>query len=597
MQKIILFLMMLMCPSFCLFAEAVSVDATVNTNQLTFGEAGQLMLTVHGVKNGIEPPQWPKIDGIETSYLGPSTSISIINGQYSSVHAYNYSIFPSKTGRVQIPAITLTIDGKIFTTQPIDIDIVDATKVQQNAAAATNNEAVSLRDKIFMEVSTPSVNVYLGQKVPIRIKLFINQLPIRNLQFPKLEQNGFTLENFAQPPQYNEVVNGVNHTVVDYQGFIYPTRTGEINIGPIQIQGSLLYKTKGSNRISSSGFFNDDLLSTMFDSYQERPISVNADVMKINVLPLPLEGRPNNFTGAVGQMSFSASISPQEVRVGDPVTLRMQLTGVANFKSLNMPTFIDERFKTYDPIIKDTENGRTLEQVIIPDSEAITNVPAIAFNYFDPIAKEYKVIAQGPFGLKVMPLSKNQEFKAVGFSDLSQGDAGQTLPQVDYIKKYVTTPLQSILHMASKWQFWAIFMALIALLICGFLFKNFREKLQSNVAFSRRLKASKNARLGIKTAKEFLDSNRPKEFYHALVKTLCDLIADKLHKTSPSLTFFEIKNILEAKGNAEISISQIKSIFEHSDLVQYASGQVSLAEMQEDLKSLNFIVSDLEKKL
>ncbi len=597
MRKLLLLCAAMFLTLNLLWAEDVSVEATVDSSQLTMGEAGQLTLTIHGVKNGIEPPQWPKIDGIETSYLGPSTSISIINGQYSSVHAYNYSIFPSKTGHVQIPALSLTIDSKPFTTQPIELDIADAAKAQPAANNPGTTEApVSIKDKIFMVVSTPQANVYLGQKVPLRIKLYINGLPIRNLQFPKFEQDGFNMENFAQPPQYNEVVNGVNHTVVDYQTFLYPTRVGELSIGPMHVDGSLLYKTKGGPR-GGNGFFNDDFFNGMFDSYQERPITVNAQALKINVLPLPTEGKPENFTGAVGQMDFAASISPQEVRVGDPVTLKMKLSGVANYKSLHMPSFVDARFKTYDPVIKDGDNSRMLEQVIIPTSDTVTQVPAITFNYFDPASGQYKVITQGPFGLKVNPISKDQEFKAIGFADLSKGAITKSTEQVDYVKQYLIDPIKSLLAFTKKWQFWAGMITLIMLCVVLWAWKRFRGKLQTDMAFARRHRAFKAAKQGLKIAQEYLNAQKPKEFYHSLTKTLNSFMADKMHQPSASLSVGDIIAVLQEKGISVMVIEHVRMIYENADLVQFASAEIDTARMQEDLAKANAIIIDLEKKL
>ena len=598
MRKLILFLCILFLSTYSLWAEDVRVEATVNTSQLTMGEAGQLTLSIHGVKNGIEPPQWPKIDGIETTYVGPSTSISIINGQYSSLHAYNYSIFPSKTGHIQIPVLSLTIEGKTFATKPIDIDISDSVAKPQPATGsnpAANDSSVSLKDKVFMVVSTPQASVYLGQKVPIRIKLYINQLPIRTLQFPKLEEDGFTLEGFPQPPQYNEVVNGVNHTVVDYQGFIYPTRTGALNIGPIHLDGSLLYKSQRTG--GGRGFFSDDLLSSMFETYQERPITINTDPLKINSLPLPTEGKPSNFTGAVGQVNFAASISPQEVHIGDPVTLRMQLSGVANYKSLHMPEFNDARFKTYDPVVKDGDNSRSVEQVIIPNSETVTQVPAIAFNYFDPSTGEYKMISQGPFGLKVSPIAKDQEFKAVGFSDLSKTGIVKSTEQVDYVKQYLINPIKYVLDWTKRWQFWAVLVLLIVLWLAWLVSLRFKDRLQNDTAFARRHRALQAAKKGIKQAEEALNRQNPKDFYHVLVGTLNRYIADKVHTTSASLSLPEILAILQKKNISPIVVESVKAIYENADLVQYASGQVDQHQMKTDLQKLNAIIVDLEKKL
>ena len=379
LKKIVLTLLALTVWSTA-WAEDPSVEATVSANKISLKEAAQLTLTVHGGKDiRADAPELPKIDGFDARYVGPSTRISVINGQYSSERSFVYNLFPAKTGRIQIPSLTVQSNGQDYTTRPIEVEVVDgqATALEGQAAAPGPAQGASenLQDRVFMAVSVPKTEVYLGEKVPFTVKLFIAQLPMRNVQYPKMDKNGFAMENFPQPQQYSQVLNGMKYDVVEFKTFIYPTQTGDLTIGPVNIEGGLLYK--GQGRRAPGGLFDDDFFSGFFDNYQERPLTVNAQALRVKALDLPSEGKPADFTGAVGQLDFTASIAPAQVKVGDPVTLRMTVSGEGNLKSIQMPVLNSNVFKTYDPQIKEEGNAKTLEQVIIPTNEKVTGVPVL----------------------------------------------------------------------------------------------------------------------------------------------------------------------------------------------------------------------------
>lgn len=544
------------------WAEDTSVDASISSDKISLKDSAQLTVTIHGGKGDIDPVSLPKIDGLDSSYLGPSTQVSIVNGQYSSQKSFIYNLFPNKTGRMQIPALTVTVGGQNYTTQPINLEVVQGDTDQGAVAAASSQQrtpstAEGLKDRISMTIGVPKAQVYLGEKVPLTVKLFVNQLPMRNLQFPKMEKNGFTMDDFTQPKQYAQEVNGVKYDVVEFGTYLYPTAAGNLTIGPVQIEAGLLYKTQQRRNAFGSAFFNDDFFNGFFDNYQERPLTVTSSNLKISVLPLPQEGRPDNFSGAVGQLDFNALISPLQVKVGDPVTLRMKISGSANFKSMPMPVFNDSAFKTYDPQVKNEGNALTLEQVIIPTGADLTEVPALSFSYFDPVTGGYKTLTQGPFPLKVTAPAPGQEFKAIGFNELTQKQA--PVQQVDYVQKYIKDPFDKAVAVCKTAQFWLAVLGLVVLWGLWVVWSRFRQRLAQDAAFARRLNAAKTAKQGLAQAEKLLKAGDAKNFYSALHKTLSTYVRDK-----------ELK---------EEAVSGLKALYEAADLVRFAGGKADAAQM------------------
>ena len=119
-------------------------------------------------------------------------------------------------------------------------------------------------------------------------------------------------------------------------------------------------------------------------------------------MPLPEEGKPEGFSGAVGKFGFNVSVSPTEVKEGDPITLRMTVNGEGNLTAFEMPSLSSkDNFKLYDPQIIEKDNIKKSEQVIIPNSAEVIQVPKIQFSYFDPDLKRYQTITRGPFPITV----------------------------------------------------------------------------------------------------------------------------------------------------------------------------------------------------
>jgi hypothetical protein len=584
-------------------AEDISVGATVSANRINLGASAQLMLTVRGTQK-VDPVNLPAIDGLDVRYIGPQTQVSIVNGNYTSSKTFIYSLFPNKTGQFKIPSLTLSIGGQEYHTDPIDITVDDAPAAQGNATAAADPSggemtAASLKDKILLIMGTSKSEIYVGEQVPVTIKLLYTGVTISEIQFPTFDYMGFSKEDFAQPQQSQQVINGVGYNVVDFKTFVSPTRTGELTLGPAKLEANLVYhKASQTTPFGSTGFAND-IFDSFFNTYEKRALTATSQPLKLNVLPLPEEGKPENFSGAVGQFDFNVTVGPAEVKVGDPVTLRMKITGNGNLKSITLPPFNDPKFKTYDPQIKDEGNTKTLEQVIIPKSEDIKEVPAQYFSYFDTQEKQYKTIRQGPFPISVKAPQPGEEFKAVGFESTTPNvtvkeELGHDLV---FIKERPGILRPHGYHIYKTVWFWLL--TLIYLTAWGVALGMYfiRRRLTTDERFARKFKAPRQAREGIAQAQVYMMQGRVKEFYGAVSKTLKDYLGNQLHMPPGSMAFDSLASVLRSKKINERIIQSIKTIFEAADMVRFASVHPDDASMAKTFESLKIIIDDLERHL
>ncbi len=603
MKKFIASLLMLMALCVVAWADAVTFEAAVSSSQVPLDEVLQLTLTVTGANDNLDPVSLPVIDGFTAKYLGPSDSSSyvFVNGKSEShtSRSFIYNLFPNKVGKFEIPAISATIAGHTYATQPIVVEVVSSSSnVQQpSGQVSSQNQAPSLeslKDKIFLAAHVDKKEVYLNEKVPLTIKLLVNDVPVRDIQYPQFEKQGFQTDAFDKPQQSSGIFNGSRYDTVEFKTNIYPNRLGEVTLGPVQLSANLLYKTGSNNPFgSNSGFLGTDVFNSFFDSYASRPIVLTSEPVVLHVLPLPQESRPNDFSGAIGQFDFKVAVSPVQVKAGDPITLKMDITGKGNFKNFQIPVFQAAGFKTYSPQIKDLGNEKTAEEVIIPMSVDVKEVPALRFSYFDIQAKDYKTIVQGPFPIQVAASSPEQEFKAVGFSNLNPagGVNGNSFSWGKVFHKI----FQCAGRIFRSVIFWIGSGLVLAAWVSLIVWRRFQERLKNDPAFARRLKAVSQAKRALIPAGELISKGQTKDFYALISKILRDYLANKWHHSSAALNMDEILSRLKAAECHEARIAELKAILEQADLACFAGAIVDPEKMRTHLAETQDLIVYLER--
>jgi len=579
-------------------AEDVSFEATVDRNWVPLGSSLQLTLTIY---NAPTTPSinFPSIDGFQVSYIGPSTKVTIINGQYEKTSSYNYRLMPERTGKLSIPALTIDIGGKKLTSESIAIDVTDFPTTQPSVRGGGDQQQTkTLQDRINLVLQVPRGEIFLHERIPVKVFLYVNNLSIRNEQFPELEGIGFSVEDYQRPRQYQQNIGGVRHDILEFATYITPTRTGTLTLGPANLECSILQKRTRS-RSSLGSIFSDDFFDDFFTRVERHPVVVQSNDLTLKVLPLPSAGRPANFNDAVGQYQFSFSASPLEVNVGDPVTVRMKVSGQGNLKTVKMPSFKDsEQFKVYAPQIK-TENGnKILEQVLIPKSENVEEIPAVTFYYFDPEFKSYKSITKGPTDLNVAQSENDGELRVVGQTpsiDISQPEKlgrdivfikdkpGKIFSKGTFFYKSLTCKL--------------LFIFITIIFIVAYAVYAWFTRVQTDVAYARRLRAPKRAKVGLHKAKGFLSEGKYQKCYDCLFKTSQDYFGDKFHLPSQGLTYKELEHNLRRRHIDGEFLDRIKLLFEECDEARFGSVSKDADKVKSSLQNCEEIFDFFERKV
>ncbi|MBX3028444.1 BatD family protein [bacterium] len=365
-------------------AAAISVSASVESTDVAAGEPFMLTISVDGAQN--VPVPVVEVKGMRADYIGPSTQVSFVNGRMSASVTHRYRMIADDPGQYTLGPFVIGYEDQRYQTKPISMRVRPAG-TRQAAGAATGNPSLRL------VVQPTRSEVYLGERIEVLLTLYVGEVRVRDLQYPVIHADGVTVEKFSQPDQGSEVVDGKRYTTVRLRTHLTPVRAG-----PIDLRTTMTVTVLG-NRRGFDSFFDQILPG------DAKQVEIQAEPSQVTVLPLPEEGRPADFTGAVGTFQFDLTAKPTEVQAGDPITLRMEVRGSGNPASVTPPALpATAGFRRYDPqAVKDEdgEDRRVFEQVVIPSSVDIREIPALRFSYFDPDARAYETITRGPLPIQV----------------------------------------------------------------------------------------------------------------------------------------------------------------------------------------------------
>jgi hypothetical protein len=599
MRKFIrLFLAIVLLAGFVLpvQAEDISFTAEVDTHTVQAGSPVLLMLAVKGPQ-AVEPIELPEIRGFKPRYLGPRQQLAIVNGKTDSSISFMYNLYAMEVGHFQIPAISVTINNKIYTTEPIEIEVVD----QATTNSPTENQA-TVNDKVFLVLSVPTKEYFVGERLPLTIKLYVSESEQVNLASNiDFKREGFDIGEIVDSRRYRQMLGGENYDVVEFTTHVYPRRTGELTLGPAQLLCRIL--ARDSQRRSSfdlPSVFDDDFFSGFFNN-EWRDLMVTSADISLKVLPLPEEGKPADFSGAVGQFDFEAWLSPAEVKVGDPLTLRMKISGNGTLQNINFPPPAagsggTPQFKFYEPQVREDKTEKTLEQVVIPTTDRVKEFPTLRFSYFNTEKRKYETIVKGPFPIKVLAADQPAAPKVVGGGQMpglppAKMEEERVGQGISFIKDYPGTLRPVGFYLYKSPGFLTLVVIVILFWLGAFAFYSFRYKLKTDAAFATRFLAPRKARRELNEARHSLDKGNQKEFYDRLFKTLQSYLGSKLAAKRGDT----MEELLKRQGANPQIVADLREFLSEGEMVRFASMSVSKENMEKSFVRVQRIIDYLER--
>jgi len=597
------FLLCFLSFTFSCFAKEISFEVTVDTNKVSLGSSLQLALNFSNAQD-ISALDLSTIEGFQTRYLGPSTMMSIVNGKVSGSITHNYMLLPTKIGSFKIGPFKFQHNGDQYTSNQLSIEVLSAQAQSSTQSSTSNQPAPELRelsDRLFVTIQTEKERAYLNEIIPLTIRLYVNRLGIRDIQLPEFSHEGFSVAAFDKPNQYQEVRNGINFDVIEFNTAIFGLRPGEFKLGPAQIKCNLITpkQTRSRSPFDAQGGFGANIFDDFFARYETHPLDLKSNEITCAILSLPQENKPIDFSGALGNFEFEVTAAPLEVKLGDPITLKMTVNGQGNLNTVGVPKLRSvDGLKIYEPQIKQEANKKSFEQIIMPMSREVKEVPAISFDFFDTSSGQYKTISRGPFPIVIIN-SEKEESRLVENKQIApvalikeekfgrdiiyiKDNPGPLKKKNDYLYKHkIFLGLQ-------------IIPLLFYLLMAIFYAK--KQRLKTDLKYARGLLAPRKAKIGIGQAKKYLAKADMQKFYDTLFLTMQEYLGDKFHLSSKGITISVIDEHLRKEKVAEEILVKLKDIFRECDMVRYASSQLTPVNMRDALNKLEEAIDYLQRK-
>ena len=414
---------------------------------------------------------------------------------------------------------------------------------------------------------------------------------------PELTAEGFNLTEYPEPQSSRAQKGNAIYQVRTFQTVAIPVKAGNLKIGPVKMD--VVLKIRQNQRRRSP--FNDPF-EGLLTRYQDVPAKIEAKAQNITVRPLPTEGQPDNFNGAVGQFSMSAKASALEVTVGDPVTINIELSGIGTIESLNFPKPEWPDFKSYEPTILSKKTDplglsglKTFEQVIIPENETIKEIPSLKIPYFDPKSESYKVLSQGPFALKVNPSSKPDSIQNTSIAKTDSSDLENEKPQLADILwiKYEAGTLGNATPFVLRPAFWLLQSIPLLFLIGTLILRHKRNLFANNPKLRRQLQVEQITSKTLTKLAILIEENKALEFHIELATVLREQLGLKLDIPSEGITCDSIDEPLAKKNIKPETREILRKLFTSCDAASYAASQ-STTELREYISDLEKVISDLK---
>jgi hypothetical protein len=233
-------------------------------------------------------------------------------------------------------------------------------------------------------------------------------MSIQGLEMPKFV--GFWVEELFAPSrvEYRKVnLKGVQYNVAQlYSGALFPTKTGELFLDPMKVKCNVTVKNKKRRK----SIWNDPFFDS-FSRQQTVPKVLLTEKTLINVKPYP-EGKPADFTGAVGSFTLAAFADMKSVKTNEAITLKVKLQGTGNISMFSLPEFdFPQTLEVFPPTstikkepLRDNITGSvSWEYILIPRQEGRFIIPRIELPFFDSKTEEWNRTSTRPIQISVLP--------------------------------------------------------------------------------------------------------------------------------------------------------------------------------------------------
>lgn len=568
-------------------AQEVELKTTVSKNKLGVNQRLRIEFVVN--KQGADNFAAPNFKNFKV-VGGPSSSInqSWVNGKASYSQAYIYIIKPKRVGTFTIPSATIEYKGKKVTSNTVKVIVVSASEVPENP----NDPSYIASQNVHLTIEVSKTSPYVGEGIYVVYKLYFS------------EKVGLSDWRMNETPQYNGFWNQdikvpkIEAKNVEYQGKKYrsiilkkalliPQKSGKLSIDPIDMDITVNVPT------GRGDFFGNAITRRV--NYSSASSKRN-----VNVQDLPIDGKPESFTGAVGEYDFSVSASKDVLRANETTQIEVQVNGKGNIKLFEIPKIITpNELEVYTPERKEkvrTNSKGLLGKIsdsytVVPEYKGKYKIPEVEFSYFDPNQEKYITITSEPLII-----------------DVIQGKSLPTQNQTDLpLKQTVVTATNNFRYIQHKTTFEPIMkqdffksnlfyilllLPFLAIPIGIFIGKK-KAKRDGDITGNRLRKADKLARKYLSQAKKEL--GKKEAFYIALEKALHNFLKARLNIETTDISKERITEILEQRKVDKTTINEFVEVLDDCDFARFTP--TTNVMMREEFDKAKMVITKIDKQV
>jgi len=608
-------------------AEEATVSATLSKSSAQVGEEVRLNIRVTGQSMNLQAPRLPTMDGFDAYYTGRASHIAMVNGVSSSSVEFSYSLMPKRPGHFVIAPIEVQAGQNILRSAQLELDVtgsaapatraVPSSSVPRAPAApqapveSASSVSPGTDENIFVQAWTDRKTLYQNQQMLLTYSLY-TRYDTRYEGFDKEpETSGFWIEEFPMGqdvPRETVRMNGKRYIKADVKKLaLFPTAPGNYTIQPGSLKVSVREEPQGSSAFDE--FFSDSFFTggSFFSRRQNRLLS--PPPIELVVKPLPEQGKPASFQGAVGSYRLTASIDKDKVKQNEPVTLKIVIEGEGNIETLTRPKAPSlTGFKVYDADMNsklfqtDSVIGGTksFEIVFIPRDEGESFIPPMEFSYFDPRQEKYVTLQTPNFPIQVE--HSDQAFQMpeeLEGNSLFQKKVRSEGKDIRFIDEKMTETFRihavELVHKILLWGDGVLLLLLLALWL-----KDRQDRLFSkDQALRRRKTARSTASLNMNKLKKLARSSHEEDvatFFVELEKAMTQYITDKWNLSTYGVTRQDLEATLTRHfGTEDAHLKDVFELFRLCDESRFGKGEVPQASKKIGLKIFQDTVNRIER--
>ena len=572
--------------SISLVAQEATLKAKVSKNKLGVNQRLRIEFSID--KQGGDNFSPPKFTNFKV-VGGPSQSVSQswINGKVTFSQSYTYIIQPKRKGAFSIASASIKIGGKFIKSEPVKVIVLDAVEIPKNP----NDPNYVAQQNIHLVAEISKANPYVGEGIYVEYRLYVSEnVSVYDTSISEAPKyNGFWNQDIKVNgfPVKMGKYNGENYRYIVLQkALLIPTKTGKLSIDPMRMD---IVIGVPSGR---ADFFGNAITKNIRREF--------ASTKKI-IRPksLPLEGKPANFAGAVGDFNFNVALSKDILKANETSQVQIKISGKGNLKLFELPTVeTPVELEMYQPERKERvrvnasgiSGAVTDTYTVVPLYKGKYKIPSISFSYFNPKEKKYKTIATEDFFVDVQ---EGKELITVDTSSVRKQEVVSTGKNFRYIATKTNFISTKKIDFFKSNLFYILFLLpLIAIPIGVFIGKKNEER-NNDILGNKTRKAEKLAKKYLSKAQKQL--GKKEAFYEALERALHNYLKAKLGVETAEISKERITEILKGKNVEATAIHQFIEVLKNSDFARYTP--FTATEMKEEFERAKAVIVQLDKQL